>query len=294
MRQVVALVVVCACWAVCGCAPGMFRPKGMVPKQMWRSDSVAASARRPAAPRSDSPPLEQNAAAPAFEQFEQDFAQTEAETDTLFEEQELAPLSDVSSDEGPPERGTPEQGTPEQGTVNPAAYAEQVDSPQPKLDSVTRAADISDPDALTRTVSQVSVDIRPPQGELPTDLAAAAFAASAEADEELAHAGRPETSVSWTPWTLCYRPLYFEEVALERYGSTVGCIQPGVSAVHFFFGVGLLPYKIVSRFPTSCQCSNGFARCGDAPPPGYIDNQIHPDAAVIEAALLAGIVLALP
>ncbi len=266
---------------------GMIRSKRLVPKQMWRNDSTARSARHSDALLVDSSAPEGDAAEPTLEQLEPDSDQTD--TGQPIEEQEPGSLSESSS-----EPNVPTQATRKQAAVHLAEFAEEVASPQPALDSVTKADDISDPDALTRSVAQVSLDIRPPQGELPTDLAAAAFAASAQSDEELARAGRLETVVSWTPWTLCYRPLYLEEVALERYGNTVGCIQPGISAVHFFFGVGLLPYKMVVRPPRSCLCSNGFSRCGDVPPPGYVDNRIHLDAAAIEAALLAGIVLALP
>jgi hypothetical protein len=289
MRPIVALAAICVFWSAYGCAPGMIRPKDLLSRQKWRTDSAAEATHRPNASFGDSNGFEQDVAELTLEQDVQDVAQTDAETDDLIEEQEANSFTDTRSD-----AAFSEQAVPEQEATNPAAYAEVVASPQPSLDSVTSADDISDPDALTRSVSQVSLDIRPPQGEMPTDLAATAFAASDESDEELALAARPETVVSWTPWTLCYRPLYLEEVALERYGDTVGCIQPGVSAVHFFFGVGLLPYKMVVRPPRSCQCSNGFSRCGDAPPPGYIDDRFHLDAAAIEAALLAGIVIALP
>jgi hypothetical protein len=283
MRQVVALVAVCSCWTALGCAPGSIHPNKLASLEVWRNDPATTSVRlvddsNGSRPTASGLTLKLDIAEDVAEESSE-------ETDSPLEEVADA-LSTTSN---------------EPSTLATAAYAEvaevaeEVVTPQPAaLEAVTTADDISDPDALTRRVTEVSVDIRPPQGELPPDLAAAAFAASAAADDEPANASRQETVVAWTPWTLCYRPLYFEEVGLERYGREVGCIQPGVSAVHFFFGVGLLPYKIVSRFPTSCQCSNGFSRCGDVPPPGYIDNRVHLDAAAIEAALLAGIVLALP
>ena len=52
---------------------------------------------------------------------------------------------------------------------------------------------------------------------------------------------------TWKASALCHKPLYFEEVALERYGHTVGLgLQPVVSAAHFFLTVPVLPYKMGS------------------------------------------------
>ena len=41
--------------------------------------------------------------------------------------------------------------------------------------------------------------------------------------------GVPLTVVSYSPWTICYRPLYFEEIDLERYGCSAGFVQPALS-----------------------------------------------------------------
>src|SRR5262249_45281632 len=97
-----------------------------------------------------------------------------------------------------------------------------------------------------------------------------------------------------TPWTFCYRPLYFEDIDLERYGCTCGILQPAVSEAKFIGTVAMLPYKMAVRPPRSCQCSNGFSRCGDCPLPGYGACVVSLPAAAFEAGVVAGIVVALP
>ena len=43
-----------------------------------------------------------------------------------------------------------------------------------------------------------------------------------------------------------YRPLYFEQVQVERYGRSFGrLVQPCLSTVHFYASAALLPYKLI-------------------------------------------------
>ncbi len=45
---------------------------------------------------------------------------------------------------------------------------------------------------------------------------------------------------------LCHDPLYFEEIALERYGDVCNShLQPFISAGHFFGTLPLVPFKYV-------------------------------------------------
>ena len=50
----------------------------------------------------------------------------------------------------------------------------------------------------------------------------------------------------------CYQPLYFEETNLERYGETVGGLQPLVSAAHFYGSAALLPFRLINQPPHCC------------------------------------------
>ena len=51
--------------------------------------------------------------------------------------------------------------------------------------------------------------------------------------------------MSWQATEFWHRPLYFDDVPLERYGQMHHpLIQPWLSGVHFFGNVPLLPYKM--------------------------------------------------
>ena len=90
------------------------------------------------------------------------------------------------------------------------------------------------------------LDIRPTQGEMPFDAAAQAFAVVNAKQPWDTRARRP-VIVGYTPWTICFRPLYFEEIGLERYGCSAGVFQPFISYSHFLTTVPLMPYRMVVR-----------------------------------------------
>jgi len=67
--------------------------------------------------------------------------------------------------------------------------------------------------------------------------------------------------------SLCHKPLYFEDVNLERYGHTAGpLVQPVLSGAHFFVNVAALPYKMGINPPTECRYPLGYYRPGDCAP----------------------------
>jgi len=75
------------------------------------------------------------------------------------------------------------------------------------------------------------------------------------------------STFNWTASALCHKPLYFEEVQLERYGHTAGPIkQPFISGAHFFFNIAALPYKMAINPPRECQYPLGYYRPGDCAP----------------------------
>lgn len=82
------------------------------------------------------------------------------------------------------------------------------------------------------------------------------------------------TGRDWTPTTFtwkatgtCYKPLYFQDVQLERYGHSWNpVLQPFVSAGHFFVSVPLLPYKMGLNPPGECEYTLGFYRPGSCAP----------------------------
>jgi hypothetical protein len=112
-----------------------------------------------------------------------------------------------------------------------------------------------------RPLTDISTDIRP-KGELPQEC---------RLSEKLFDL---ETPRPWCPLTftwkasgLCHKPLYFEQVHLERYGHSWGpYVQPFVSSAHFFLTVPILPYKMGLYPPNECMYSLGYYRPGNCAP----------------------------
>lgn len=72
---------------------------------------------------------------------------------------------------------------------------------------------------------------------------------------------------TWTASALCHKPLYFEEVQLERYGHTAGPLKQTVlSGAHFFGNIFFLPYHIGLNPPNECQYTLGYYRPGNCAP----------------------------
>ena len=76
----------------------------------------------------------------------------------------------------------------------------------------------------------------------------------------------PQT-VTWHASSLCHKPLYFENIQLERYGHSHGpVVQPFASTVHFFGKLFFLPYNTAINPPNECQYALGFYRPGNCAP----------------------------
>lgn len=101
--------------------------------------------------------------------------------------------------------------------------------------------------------------------------------------------------VSWAAPATCHRPLYFEEVNLERYGfSQFGYLQPVASAAHFFATVPLLPYKMTLDPPCECIYTLGHHRPGSCVPYRIHQLPLQLDAAAVEAGVVTGLVFLIP
>lgn len=75
------------------------------------------------------------------------------------------------------------------------------------------------------------------------------------------------TSYAYHASALCHKPLYFEEVQLERYGHTAGPFrQPLLSGAHFVISLAALPYQMGISPPTECEYSLGYYRPGSCAP----------------------------
>jgi hypothetical protein len=149
-------------------------------------------------------------------------------------------------------------------TIPPATITPAPNPPSQEPNTTTgKVACDKERDALMKnTVNTVSLDIRPKltgNDVLPGEctLGEAQFI--------------PRTwdglTYTWKASALCHKPLYFEEVALERYGHSRGPIlDPLVSAAHFFVTVPLLPYEMGVEPPCECEYTLGYYRPGDCAP----------------------------
>lgn len=97
------------------------------------------------------------------------------------------------------------------------------------------------------------------------------------------------STVQWAASGLCHKPLYFEQVQLERYGHETGpVLQPLISTAHFFGNIAVLPYKMGIHPPNECQYALGYFRPGNCAP--YMVQPIPWSlrGAAVQAAVVTG------
>lgn len=105
----------------------------------------------------------------------------------------------------------------------------------------------------------------------------------------------PEITYRWKASGLCHKPLYFQEVQLERYGHTWGPIlQPWVSGAHFFVTAPVLPYAMGIQTPNECVYTLGYYRPGSCAPRAIEAIPFTWRAAAFEAGAWTGIGLLFP
>lgn len=86
-------------------------------------------------------------------------------------------------------------------------------------------------------------------------------------DETLVARNWLPSTFTWKASALCNKPLYFEEMQLERYGhTTLPLVQPALSGAHFFLNVATIPYKVGMSPPHECQYALGYYRPGNCAP----------------------------
>ncbi|MDA7951410.1 MAG: hypothetical protein MPJ24_07975 [Pirellulaceae bacterium] len=103
------------------------------------------------------------------------------------------------------------------------------------------------------------------------------------------------STFTWKASALCHKPLYFEEIALERYGHTRGpFVQPVVSGAHFFANIALMPYNAGIHPPNECQYALGYYRPGDCAPWLIEPFPLSGRGALLEAGAVTGLGIILP
>lgn len=91
-----------------------------------------------------------------------------------------------------------------------------------------------------------------------------------------------------------YKPLYFEEVNLERYGRTAGFWQPAISTTRFFGTVPLLPYKLAAHSPHRVYYWQWPYAAGAEAPRVRETFPLQTNAALVEAGVLTGAAFLIP
>jgi len=103
------------------------------------------------------------------------------------------------------------------------------------------------------------------------------------------------TTFTWKASGLCHKPLYFQDVHLERYGHSWGpYLQPVFSGAHFFLSVPALPYSMGLYPPGECMYSLGYYRPGNCAPYLLDPLPLSLRAALTAGGVWTGLVLAIP
>ncbi len=108
-------------------------------------------------------------------------------------------------------------------------------------------------------MSQLTVDIRPrdpkgdvvPEEALPEDCNRYLSIPVVYASSDLLMARGRGLLRCWRGAQFCHRPLYFEDLCLERWGVCHGCFQPAISGIKFFGTALLLSVKMWHQSPHS-------------------------------------------
>lgn len=99
----------------------------------------------------------------------------------------------------------------------------------------------------------------------------------------------------WKASGLCHKPLYFEQVQLERYGHDWGpVLQPIMSGAHFFGTIPILPYKMGLQTPNECDYALGYYRPGSCAPYMIEPLGFTWRAAAFQAGAVTGAAFAIP
>lgn len=103
------------------------------------------------------------------------------------------------------------------------------------------------------------------------------------------------STFAWKASGLCHKPLYWEDVNLERYGHTVGPVaQPFVSGAHFFGTIFVLPYKMGINPPGECQYDLGYYRPGSCAPRYISPLPLSRRGAMLQATSVLGLIWLTP
>ena len=102
-------------------------------------------------------------------------------------------------------------------------------------------------------------------------------------------------TIHWKASGLCHKPLYFEDIQLERYGHSHGpVLQPIHSTAHFFASLLVVPYQMGIHPPNECLYALGFYRPGNCAPWLKDPIPLSLTGSLYQAGAVAGFLYATP
>ncbi|MBR0190852.1 MAG: hypothetical protein IJQ31_02165 [Thermoguttaceae bacterium] len=102
------------------------------------------------------------------------------------------------------------------------------------------------------------------------------------------------TNFTWTASNLCHNPLYFEQPALERYGHTIGPLQPVLSGAQFLMTIPALPMLMAIDPPNECEYALGFYRPGSCAPRKWSPIPYSTRGALVTGGVATALVFLIP
>lgn len=141
------------------------------------------------------------------------------------------------------------------------------------------------PREFVKKLSDISTNIAAEPGEFPVECGLG--------DEQFSPRNFQGTLFAWKASSLCHKPLYFEDVELERYGQTCSPLfQPIISAAKFYLTLPILPYMMGLEPPLECIYPLGYYRPGSCAPFIIPPVPISLRGALLEAGVwVAGVAL---
>ena len=141
-----------------------------------------------------------------------------------------------------------------------------------------------------KPIEELGVDVSATDGKFPPECTI-----SEESSDPNQMRDWGPTTYTWKASGLCHKPLYFEDVHLERYGHSWGpYVQPIISGGHFFLTVPVLPYKMGLYPPGECMYTLGYYRPGSCAPYLLDPLPLSVRAAVAQAGVWTGLAAAIP
>ncbi len=100
---------------------------------------------------------------------------------------------------------------------------------------------------------------------------------------------------TWKASAVCHKPLYFEDVQLERYGHGIcPLLQPALSGARFWVTIPFVPYLMGTYPPFQCVYDLGYYRPGSCAPNMIQPCPISLRGGLIEAGAIVGAAYAIP